>query len=40
MNEFIEIAKYYSTPKSGQFINGILNSSINYLKDSGRITKE
>ena len=40
MNEFIEIGKYYSTPKSGQFINGILNSAINYLKDSGRITKE
>lgn len=40
MNEYIEIAKYYSTPKSGQFVNGILNSSINYLKDSGRISKE
>lgn len=40
MNEYIEIAKYYSTPKSGQFINGILNSAINYLKDSGRISKE
>lgn len=40
MNEFIEIGKYYSTPKSGSFINGILNSSINYLKDAGRITKE
>lgn len=40
MNEFIEIGKYYSTPKSGQFINGILNSAINYLRDSGRIYKE
>ncbi len=40
MNEYIEIAKYYSTPKSSQFINGILNSAINYLKDSGRISKE
>lgn len=40
MNEFIEIAKYYSTAKSGQFINGILNSAINYLRDSGRISKE
>ncbi|MBE6309486.1 MAG: transcription antitermination protein NusB [Bacteroidales bacterium] len=39
MNEYIEIAKFYSTPKSGQFINGIINSSINYLKDCGRITK-
>ena len=32
MNEFIEIAKCYSTNKSGQFVNGILNSIINYLK--------
>lgn len=40
MNEFIEIAKCYSTAKSGQFINGILNSAITYLRDSGRITKE
>lgn len=39
MNEYIEIAKFYSTPKSGQFVNGIINSSINYLKDCGRITK-
>ena len=40
MNEFIEIAKFYSTSKSGQFINGILISAINYLKDSGRINKD
>ena len=40
LNEYIEIAKYYSTPKSGQYINGILNSAVNYLKSSGRINKE
>lgn len=40
MNEYIEIAKFYSTPKSGQFVNGIINSAINYLKDCGRITKD
>ncbi len=40
MNEYIEIAKFYSTPKSGQFINGIMNSAINYLKDSGRVYKD
>jgi N utilization substance protein B len=40
MNEFIEIAKYYSTAKSGQFINGILSSAIKYLKDFGRISKD
>ncbi len=40
LNEYIEIAKYYSTPKSGQYINGILNSVVNYLKKSGKINKE
>ncbi len=40
LNEYIEIAKYYSTPRSGQFINGILNSIINYLKDERVIVKE
>ncbi|SFD85018.1 transcription antitermination factor NusB [Thermophagus xiamenensis] len=32
LNEYIEIAKHYSTPKSGIFINGILDKIINYLK--------
>ena len=27
MNEYIEIAKFYSNPKSGQFINGIMTSA-------------
>ncbi|MDD6778144.1 MAG: transcription antitermination protein NusB [Bacteroidales bacterium] len=40
LNEYIEIAKYYSTPRSGQYINGILNSAVNYLRSSGRINKE
>ena len=40
MNEYIEIAKFYSTPKSGQFINGILNSVVNYLKNEGRLLKD
>lgn len=39
LNEFIEIANGYSTPKSGQFINGILFSVINYLKDEGVLNK-
>ena len=39
INEFVEIAKAYSTAKSGQFINGILNSIINYLKNNGRLFK-
>jgi len=39
MNEFIEIAKCYSTNKSGQFVNGILNAIINYLKKDGKLFK-
>lgn len=39
LNEYIEIANYYSSPRSGQFINGILFSVINYLRDEGRLNK-
>lgn len=39
LNEYIEIANCYSTPKSGQFINGILYSIINYLKSEGKLNK-
>ncbi len=39
LNEYIEIANCYSTPKSGQFVNGILYSVINYLRDEGKLNK-
>lgn len=39
LNEFIEIANSYSTPRSGQFVNGILYSVINYLKNEGLLLK-
>jgi N utilization substance protein B len=39
INEFIEIAKLYSTQKSSQFINGILDNIISGLKAEGRIRK-
>lgn len=39
LNEYIEIANCYSTPRSGQFINGILFSVINYLKNEGILLK-
>lgn len=39
LNEYIEIANCYSTPRSGQFINGILYSVINYLREEGRLQK-
>ncbi|MEX2478804.1 MAG: transcription antitermination factor NusB [Gracilimonas sp.] len=40
INEAIEIAKRYSTAKSGRFINGILDAALNDLNESGRITKK
>lgn len=39
VNEYIEMAKAYSTPKSGAFINGILASIINNLKEKGKLLK-
>ena len=39
MNEFIEIAKNYSTPKSGTFINGILDAIVKDLKAENKLTK-
>ncbi len=39
MDEYIEIAKYYSTPTSGQFINGILDKIVAALTEEGKINK-
>lgn len=39
VNEYVEIANYYSTPRSGQFVNGLLFSVINYLKANELLTK-
>lgn len=39
LNEYIEIAKYYSTEKSPSFINGILDKAIASLTASGQIVK-
>ncbi|WP_291857565.1 transcription antitermination factor NusB [Marinilabilia sp.] len=39
LNEYIEIAKHYSTPKSGNFINGILDKIINHLKTEEHLIK-
>lgn len=40
MNEYIDLAKYYSTPKSGVFINGILDAIAKSLKKENKILKE
>ncbi len=39
MNEYIEIAKEFSTPKSNSFINGILDKILADLKTSGKVRK-
>ena len=39
MNEYIDIAKYYSTSKSKNFVNGILDSLLIEFKNEGTIKK-
>lgn len=39
MNEFLEIAKEYSTPKSSIFINGILDKLLKEYKADGKLNK-
>ena len=39
LNEYVEIAKMYSTPKSGSFINGMLDTIANKLKSEGKLNK-
>lgn len=40
MNEYIELAKNFSTPHSGQFVNGILNAVVKSLREQGKIVKQ
>ena len=39
LNEYIEISKYYSTPKSNGFINGILDKIFEDFKKDGKLKK-
>ncbi len=39
LNEYIEISKFYSTPKSNGFINGVLDKAIDLLTKEGKIKK-
>ncbi len=39
INEYVEIAKAYSTSKSGSFVNGILGAMITHLKEEKRLIK-
>jgi N utilization substance protein B len=39
INEYIDLAKDYSTPQSGQFVNGILDSIHKEMLEGGKIQK-
>ena len=39
INEYIDISKNYSTPKSGQYINGMLDEISKKLSNEGKIKK-
>jgi N utilization substance protein B len=40
LNEYIDLARYYSTPKSPGFLNGILDTIAKELKSEGKIFKD
>jgi N utilization substance protein B len=39
MNEYLEIAKDYSTPKSNNFVNGVLDKLVREFKEENRLNK-
>jgi len=39
MNEYIDLAKFYSTEKSGAFVNGVLDKLFASMKEDGTIVK-
>ncbi len=39
INEYVEISKFYSTPKSGSFVNGLLDRLIKQFAAEGKINK-
>ena len=39
MNEYLEIAKDYSTPRSNNFVNGVLDKLVREFKDENRLNK-
>ena len=40
LNEYIDLARYYSTPKSSVFINGILDAIVKELKNENLLFKD
>lgn len=39
INEYVELAKLYSTPRSGGYINGMLDAIARHLIDNGKLLK-
>ncbi|MEM9549187.1 MAG: transcription antitermination factor NusB, partial [Bacteroidota bacterium] len=40
LNEYVEVAKSYSTDKSKEFVNGVLDKLMKQLEDEGKLKKE
>ena len=40
INEYVEISKFYGTPKSRSFVNGLLDSLVQKLVNEGKVAKE
>lgn len=40
INEYVEIAKHFGTPKSRSFVNGLLDKLVQSLTEEGKIVKE
>ena len=40
INEYVELAKFYGTPKSRSFVNGLLDRLVQKLVNEGQIVKE
>jgi N utilization substance protein B len=40
INEAIELAKKFSTERSGKFVNGVLDAVYNELKETGHLVKQ
>ena len=40
INEYVDLAKVYSTPRSGGYVNGMLDNIGRFLIDKGVVLKE
>lgn len=40
MNEYVEISKFYGSPKSSIFVNGIIDKLVRQMQESGEIVKK